>query len=349
MRARAGRCVSGSAATALQLNAAAASVRLAGSAIRHFPRLAQISGEFPMRLTPPSLLAALAAMIVASAAPLGAHAGAALDRIVATKHITLGVRTDAPPFASVVDGRPQGFSAELCALMAEAIKATSKLEEMTGTFKTVDTATRFGALASGEIDVLCGATTATLTRRETMSFTIPIFSTGVAAVMAADAPELMREILISGGPAAQSAAAVREALGGKRLGVRAGTTAETWLRDGPAGGIDGVTIVPVNDHAEGVAGVAKGELDAYFADKAILAGVLAGNPDRERLVVSRNTLTYEPYALAIARDDEDLRLVLDRALSHIYRSGAIFRIFEKHFGKPGPTEVLFYGLAALPE
>ncbi|MDT8345368.1 MAG: transporter substrate-binding domain-containing protein, partial [Thermohalobaculum sp.] len=193
------------------------------------------------------------------------------------------------------------------------------------------------------------ATTATLTRRETMSFTIPIFSTGVGALVSTDAPELLREVLITGGPAALSGAAVREALGGKRLGVRVSTTAESWLREGPIGKIDGVEIVPIDDHAKGIAGVADGSLDAYFADKAILAGVLATAENRGKLAVSRNTFTFEPYALAIPRGDEDLRLVLDRALSHIYRSGAIFDIFERHFGKPGATEVLFYGLAALPK
>ncbi|MBK0399954.1 amino acid ABC transporter substrate-binding protein [Limibaculum sp. M0105] len=295
------------------------------------------------------LLAALAAAALLSAPIMPAQAGEVLDRIVERKLIRLGYRTDAPPFSSSVDGRPGGFTTDLCGLMAGAIMATSHLSEMTGTFKTVDTATRFEALASGEIDVLCGATTATLKRRETMSFTIPIFATGVGAVVSKDAPELLREVLITGGPATLSGAAVREALSGKRLGVRSNTTAEAWLREGSLAKIEGVSITSFDDHSEGLAAVAEGNVDAYFADKAILSGVLAAADDGDRFALSRNTFTFEPYALAIPRGDEDLRLVLDRALSHIYRSGAIFEIFERHFGKPGPNEVLFYGLSALPE
>lgn len=300
-------------------------------------------------MRPGHILAALAAALLLTAPITAARAGEVLDRIVERKTIRFGYRTDAPPFSFSADGRAQGFSTDLCGVMAGAIMVTSDLREITGTFRAVDTASRFDALTSGEIDVLCGATTATLMRRETMSFTIPIFATGVGTVVSADAPDLMQEVLIDGGPAALSGAAIREALGGKRLGVRASTTAEDWLRQSAIAKIEGVEIVAVDDHAEGLAGVAEGNLEAYFADRAILAGVLARAADADRFALSRNTFTFEPYALAIPRGDEELRLVLDRALSHVYRSGAIFSIFERHFGKAGANEILFYGITALPE
>ena len=69
----------------------------------------------------------------------------------------------------------------------------------------------------------------------------------------------------------------------------------------------------------------------------------------EELLISRNTFTSEPYALAMPRDDEALRLAIDRALSYIYRSGAIYQVFSKHFGKVGPEVVFFYSVMALPE
>ncbi len=278
-----------------------------------------------------------------------AIAGATMDRIVAEKNIRLGVRTDAPPFASLVDGQPAGFSVDLCGLIAGAVMATSKIEGMTGQFVGVTAEDRFQKLAAGEIDVLCGATTATLTRRETMGFSIPVYSTGIGAVVAKGAPELLHEILVKGGPAALSHAAIAEAFRGRKLGVRAGTTAETWMQEGPLSKIEGVTVVPVDDHAAGIAAVAAGELDAYFGDRAILTAQRLASDKADDLLISRNTFTSEPYALALPRGDEELRLAIDRALSHIYRSGAIYQIFAKHFGKPGPEVVLFYSLVALPE
>ena len=291
--------------------------------------------------------AALAIALGVTAGP--ALAGAVMDRIVADKTIRLGIRTDAPPFASVVDGKPAGFSVDLCGVIAGAIVATSNLPELTGTFVEVTAENRFDKLAAGEIDVLCGATTATLKRRETMSFSIPIFSTGVGAVVAPSASPLLREVLVDGGPAALSTAAVAEALKGLKLGVHSGTTAEDWLTAGSLAKVEGTTIVPVADHKAGIASVRSGAIDVYFADKAILIAQRAAVDEAKDLLISRSTYTSEPYALAMARGDEDLRLVIDRALSHIYRRGAIYPIFSRYFGKPPAEVMLFYSAVTLPE
>lgn len=287
------------------------------------------------------------ALLIGGAGQAGA--GATLDRILSEKTIRLGVRTDAPPFSSLVDGLPAGFSVDLCGLMAGAIMATSNLTNMTGTFVEVNSVDRLTKLEAGEIDVLCGATTATLKRRETMSFSIPVFTTGVGAMMSKTAPDLLKEIVVTGGPAALSNAAVTEAFKGRTVGVLAGTTAETWLKASALAKIDGLTIVTSADHTAGVGGVVAGTVDVYFADQAILIGLRAQSDKAESLVISKNTFTNEPYALALPRDDEDLRLMIDRALSYIYRTGGIYQVFSRHFGKPGPEVVLFYSVVSLPE
>lgn len=295
------------------------------------------------------LLRGLAALLAPLLIAAPAQAGPALDKIVADKTVRLGVRTDAPPFSSVTDGKPQGFSVDLCLLMAEAIVATSKIEGMRGKLVSVDTADRFDALVNGEIDVLCGATTATLGRRETVSFTIPTFATGVGAVVRSDASDLVKEVLVTSGPAALSKAAISEALGGKVMGVRANTTANEWLNDGALSKIEGVTVEPFADHADGLKAVSEGRIAAYFADRAILAGLVRKSDEKADLLLSSAQFTHEPYALALPRGDEELRLVLDRALSYLYRKGAIYLIYEKHFGKPNAQAAMFYTMTALPE
>lgn len=288
-------------------------------------------------------------LLVASSMPGAALAGSVLDRIVADKTLRLGVRTDAPPFSSISDGVVSGFSVDLCRMMAGAITSTSGLSELTFFFVEVSAEDRFDKLASGEIDVLCGATTASLKRRETMSFSIPIFSTGVGAVVNAGAPDLLKEVLVSGDPRALTGDKVAEAFKGRAVGVRAGTTAETWLKASPLAKIEGLTIATAKDHRAGVGAVAHGTLDAYFADQAILIGQRAEAETPEKVLLSRLTFTNEPYALAMPRDDEDLRLIIDRALSYLYRTGNIYKVFEKHFGKPSPEVVLFYSAVTLPE
>ncbi len=277
-----------------------------------------------------------------------AAAGEVIDRVRSSGELKLGFRTDAPPFASLVDGKPRGFTIELCARLAEAIRETSDLEQLTGHFVPVGTEQRFEAIAKGEIDILCGATTATLGRREIVSFSIPTFLTGVSVAMRPDAPELAREVLIEQSPAAFSQTVVDNALAGLRLGVRGATTAEDWLTETGIAASAGAEIVPFESHESGIAALEAGEVSAYFADRAILLGLLVRR-EGEELVLAKKSFTQEPYALAIARGEEDLRLAIDRALSKLYRSGEMLGLVRRHFGAPPPEVALFYQWAALPE
>jgi ABC-type amino acid transport substrate-binding protein len=56
--------------------------------------------------------------------------------------------------------------------------------------------------------------------------------------------------------------------------------------------------------------------------------------------VSKSYFSYETYALALPRDDGAFRLVVDRTLAQLYRSGKINAILEKTFGKGQPPEML---------
>ncbi|MEL7172389.1 MAG: amino acid ABC transporter substrate-binding protein [Pseudomonadota bacterium] len=284
-----------------------------------------------------------------AASPGVATAGAVLDSIVERKVIRFGYRTDAPPFSMSADGRPQGYSIDLCGRVAGAILETSGLQELTGTFTAVEAEDRFDALEEGRIDVLCGPTTATLSRREKVSFTIPVFATGVGAMLAAGAPPALANPLMDALPGSLPEGAIADALSGRTLGVRAGTTAESWLMAGEGGSLGDARIVTFDDHLAGAAAVAEGEIDVYFADQAILLGVLAQSDQVERLQVSPATYTVEPYALAIPRGDEDLRLVLDRALSHLFRRRVFEPLYERYFGPISLQAQLFYRAAALPD
>ena len=78
----------------------------------------------------------------------------------------------------------------------------------------------------------------------------------------------------------------------------------------------------------------------------------APSPRRARILLAGTFRTIEPFALAMQRGDGDFRLAVDRALSHIYRSGEITRIFVNTFGnkeRPTPTLQALYMIATLPE
>ncbi|RLB62083.1 MAG: hypothetical protein DRH08_12975, partial [Deltaproteobacteria bacterium] len=63
--------------------------------------------------------------------------------------------------------------------------------------------------------------------------------------------------------------------------------------------------------------------------------------------------SYEPFALAVRRNDADFRLVADRVISELYRSKMILKIYDKWVGKfsknrPSAFEALVE-LNAIPE
>lgn len=292
------------------------------------------------------ILRLVVAALAAGLAALPAAAGPVLDRIAERGAIHIGYRTDAPPFSALVDGQPQGFSVVLCGAVAAALKQELGAESFRAKLVPVGTEQRFEALESGEIDILCGATTVTLERRARIDFSIPTFLTGVGAIARSDAAPLLRAVLVEDGPAALSDTVVAEALRNARLGVRRGTTALDWLSAATLETIEGIEIVEFDDHEVGVSQVASGEIDAYLADQAILVAL---GRTKTGMAISNKAFTHEPYALGLPRGDPDFRLSIDRALSRLYRSGDILKIFERSFGPPTESVLGFYARTAIPE
>jgi ABC-type amino acid transport substrate-binding protein len=54
-------------------------------------------------------------------------------------------------------------------------------------------------------------------------------------------------------------------------------------------------------------------------------------------------------ALVLARGDEDLRLVVDRTLSRLFRSKEFPDLYAKWFGKLDDRAMTFFRQSALPE
>lgn len=283
------------------------------------------------RGTVPALLLA-AGLITAGA---GNAAADVLDQIKETAKIRLAVRMDAPPFsAKGEDGKATGYSVALCVEVAEEIKKQLDLPQLTVEFIEVTAEDRFGALTEGHADLLCEATTATLARREVMDFSIPTFISGAGLVIRPDGPQD-----IAG-------------LDDKKVGVLDGTTTEDSLQATLKQANVSANVVPVKTHDEGIAALEAGDVEAYFADRTILRYILGKRQSTEKLLLADNYLTIEPYALALPLGESRLRLAVDRALSHLYRSGRVAKIFQDAFGpeaKPTALQKGLYTVSGLPD
>ena len=262
-------------------------------------------------------------------------AAATLDRIRDTGVLKIGYREDAPPFSAKSElGEPSGYTVSLCRSVAARIKEELKLDKITAEYVPVSAENRFQMVADGKVDLLCGATTATLSRREIVDFSLPVFVDGASVLLRADGPKTFGD------------------LEGRKVGVRAGTTTEEALRNTVKDLSITVETIAVKDHKDGLAKLQKNEIAAYFADRAILFFLMSGSTSHTKLMLSDQLLTYEPYALALPRGDDDFRLSVDRALSRIYRSGEIASVFNGAFGptaKPTAELRALYRISALPE
>jgi polar amino acid transport system substrate-binding protein len=274
-----------------------------------------------------------------------------LDRIRESGKVTLGYRTDARPFSYQDEsGKPAGYSIALCEAIAESTKTDLGLSALSVEWVPVTIQDRFQAIKDSKIDLLCGAETETLGRRTQVAFSIPIFEGGIGALVRADSPPPLREVLsgkpLSGPIWRGSPARVLEK---KTFSAVAGTTSEKWLNSQ----IDKLqltaTVVPVDSYATGIARVLDGSTDVFFGDRPILVDAIQGNSSGSDLVVLERLFTAEPIALALARNDDDFRLAVDRALSQLYGSPAFHDLYQKWFGEPDDTTLAFFRMAALSE
>ena len=211
----------------------------------------------------------------------------------------------APPNAD-----PQGYSVDLCRAVFDTLREELKIPDMKIVYVAVNSQDRFDALTNNKADLLCTSTTATLARRKTVDFSIPIFIDGASFVIRPDGP---RDVKL---------------LGGKKVGVLPGTTTEQELRRALTGTKINADIVLVKTNQEGIDLVEKGGVSAYFADRATLTFLLRKEKQAAGLLMAETYLSVEPIALAMRRGDPDFRLAVDTALSHIYRRGEISTVFK---------------------
>jgi polar amino acid transport system substrate-binding protein/glutamate/aspartate transport system substrate-binding protein len=286
---------------------------------------------------PRSFLVAVVGFALASG--IAADAGAAsptLERIKQTGAITFGYRDGAAPFSfKDRDGRMRGYSVELCIRVATAVQKSLGLAELKVQWTPVDAAARLEAVTSGTVDAECGTTTITLSRMESVDFSLPIFVDGGGVLVRT-----------------KSKLAKLSDLKGKKIAVIGGTTTEQALVNGMNAFGGTAILVPVRNGAEGMAALTQGKVDGYAGDRVVLADLKLRAANPNALAFVGGDFSYEPYALVVRRDDPDFRLAVNRALANLYRSGDIDAIFQRHLGalgQPGPLLHAMFYLNTLPE
>jgi polar amino acid transport system substrate-binding protein/glutamate/aspartate transport system substrate-binding protein len=259
-----------------------------------------------------------------------------LAKIKSAKAINVAYSTDSLPFSFAgPNGEPSGYSIELCKRAIAQISRAVGGPNLKVNWLPGSVTERLQMVASGRADLECANTTLTQSRLAKVDFSNLIFIDAGGFLVKSGSP-------ING---------ITD-LGGKRIAVLKGTTTEQRLNDALSRRLINASVITITDPNEGIAMLASGKADAYAGDKIKLAGLAAQSKDRDNLALLLEELSFEPYAMALPRNDSALRLEVNKALTQVYTNGDIDQIFARWLGELGhPTGLLaaMYLLNSIPQ
>ena len=282
----------------------------------------------------------LAALCLAPTLALAQMASAPFDgrlkKIHETKTINVAYRTDAVPFSfEDNDKKPTGYTVDLCRSIIGVIEKQVGVVPLKVNWVPVTVGNRFSAIASGQADMECGASTVTLGRMKEVGFSTLTFVDGTGLLIRASTPgnSLMD-------------------LANKKIGVIAGTSNERAINEALRVKVVTASVVPVKSREEGLAQLEGGTIDALASDRVLLVGLVSKAKDPKALALLGDPLSYEPYAIALPRGDWAMKQAVDAALSQIYKSPALPELYNRWFaalGRPAPVLEVMFALGRLPE
>lgn len=240
-----------------------------------------------------------------------------LEQVKNSGKVRIGFRKAQPPMSFLdKDGKPAGYSVDLCVRIVNEVKNTLGRDDITIEYVPVSSTNRFEALSNNTIDILCGATTKTIARGKLVDFTQLTFVTGASLLS-------LKETAVEGIAGLQ----------GKKVAVSKGTTTIDALTEKLKESVSDAKVVPVDSAQAGMQALISGKVDAFSADQVVLIGLVLTHEGDQQFAIASDIFSYEPFALAVRRNDSDFRLLADTVLAQLNRSGQITPIYSKWFGK----------------
>ena len=248
----------------------------------------------------------------------GAAAETMLEKTKRTGVFTVGTRTASSPFGYInKQNEWVGFSIDLARLvhknLEKRLKKSIKFE-----LKESTPATRIPLLMSGAVDLIAETMTDTRARRESVDFSLIYFVTG--------AQFLVRE--------SSSIRGIQD-IAGKRVGAQQGATNERIVRERAPQ----AKLVVFPDQPAAFTALVQGRIDTYTNDGIQLASVKANAPSPNVWKIVGDFYSYEPYAMAMRKNDSDFRAVVNASLMEAIEGGDYFKLYDRWFGPKG--EVLY--------
>ena len=252
-------------------------------------------------------------MLLASFAPVSAQT--TLEKIDKSGVFVIGTRTGSPPFAYVNKNNEWvGFSIDLVEkavlpALAKKLNKQIKLEK-----KESAPQTRIPLLTSSAVDLIAETMTDTQSRRDQVDFSLTYFVTGAQFLVKKGSP--IKNI---------------QSVAGKRVAAQQGSTNAKLIRER----VPTAKLLEFPDQPAAFQALAQGQVHAYTNDGIQLAGLRAKAPKPEDWAVVGEFFSYEPYGMALRKNESDFRQMVNVGLMDAISSGLYFQLYDKWFGSKG--------------
>ena len=238
-----------------------------------------------------------------------------LEKIDKSGTLIIGTRTGSPPFAYVNKNNEWvGFSIDLVEkailpVLNKKLNKQIKLEK-----KESAPQTRIPLLQSNAVDLIAETMTDTQSRRDNVDFSLTFFVTGA-------------QFLVKKGGAIKGI----QTIAGKRIAAQQGSTNAKIIRER----VPSAKLLEFPDQPAAFQALAQGQVQAYTNDGIQLAGLKAKAPKSDDWAVVGEFFSYEPYGIAMRKNDSDFRQAVNIGLMDALASNLYFEIYDKWFGPKG--------------
>ena len=264
---------------------------------------------------------------LAAALALGIAAGTVQAQVTTLKkvqdsgEIAMGVRESSAPLSFTLGNNQfTGYHVELCQAIIDNIGNTVG-KKLNVKYVPVTSQNHIPLTQNGTVDIECGSTTNNEARQKDVSFALTTFVTEVRMVVKA-----------------KSGIKSISQLNGKTVATTTGTTSVQTLRKHQRAEKVQFKELFGKDHSDSFLLVESGRADAFVMDDNILAGLVATAKNPKDFTIVGETLSVEPIAIMIRKDDPGMKKVVDLTLSNMMGSGALVKLYDKWFLKPIPPK-----------
>ena len=238
-----------------------------------------------------------------------------LEKLDKSGTLTIGTRRGSPPFAYINQNNEWvGFSIELVEkavlpALNKKLNKQVKLEKKESTPQT-----RIPLLTANSVDLIAETMTDTQARRDSVDFSLTFFVTGAQFLVKKGSP-------IKG----------IQTVANRRIAAQQGSTNAKIIRER----VPTAKLLEFPDQPAAFQALAQGQVQAYTNDGIQLAGLRAKAPKPDDWAVVGDFFSYEPYGMAMRKNDSDFRQVINVGLMDAISTGLYFEIYEKWFGPKG--------------